>query len=385
MKRPKTLTAAFVRTVTEPGRYGDGRGGFGLSVLVKPTTTGRTSRTWSQRIILGGKPVNIGLGSFPTVTLAEARAAALANAREVRRGRDPRAGGVPTFAAAAELVIKLHRPNWKDGARTAAAWRRTLETYAFPTLGARPVDAIQVQDVLVVLAPVWHEKPETGRKLRMRLSTVLRWAVAQGHRQDNPAGDAIGAALPRSTRKAAHHAALPYAEVAGALATLHGAPGWHGVARCIHMVALTAVRSGEARGARWDEINLDAREWRIPASRTKTGDEHRVPLCPAAMAVLADAKASDPDSVLVFPSVGGKELTDVALSRTFRRLGINGTIHGLRSSFRDWAAETGQPREVAEAALAHKVGGVEGSYFRSDLFQRRRKLMDEWGAFISAC
>ena len=187
MARPKTLTAAFVRTITAPGRYGDGRGGFGLSLLVKPmASTGRTSRTWSQRIIIGGKPVMIGLGSFPRVALAEARAAALANAREVAQGRDPRGGGIPTFAEAAETVIALHEPTWRNGTRTAATWRQSLKDHAGPKLGNRRVDQIQVQHVLEALVPIWHVKYEVARKVRQRISTVMKWAVAQGYRQDGP-------------------------------------------------------------------------------------------------------------------------------------------------------------------------------------------------------
>ena len=381
--RPATLSAAFVKTVTEPGRYGDGRGSHGLSLLVKPMRNGRTSRSWSQRIIIGGKPVLIGLGSYPVLGLAGARAKALANAKEVAAGRDPRGGGIPTFAEASEIVVQLHAPTWRNRERAVNQWRASMRDHA-ASLGRRRVNEIAVQHVLEALLPIWHEKPETARKVRQRISTIMRWAVAQGHRQDDPAGPAINAALPRNTGNGKHYRALPYADVAGALAKVDASAAWASTKLCLRFIALTAVRSGEARGATWDEINLEAREWRVPASRTKTGTEHRVPLSDAAVRVLERARKHDDGGELVFASQRGKVLSDNTLSKLFRELGVPSTIHGLRSSFRDWCAETGQPRELAEAALAHVVPGIEGAYFRSDLYKRRAKLMQEWADYLSA-
>ena len=315
--RPKTLSAAFVRTVTAPGRYGDGRGGHGLSLLVKPMRNGRTSRSWAQRIIINGKVANIGLGAYPVLGLADARAKALANAREVAAGRDPRGGGIPTFAEAAEIVIKLHEPKWKNGARTAATWRQSLKDHAGPQLGKRRVHEITVAHVLAALTPIWHAKPEVSRKVRQRISTVMKWAVAQGYRQDDPAGPAINAALPRGANNGKHHRALPYREVAPALATVDASGAWDATKLCIRMVALTAVRSIEARGARWDEFDLEAREWRVPASRMKSGIEHRVPLSAAAMQVLEQAKAAYGGDGLVFPAQSGRPLSDNTLSKLF--------------------------------------------------------------------
>ena len=381
--RPMTLSAAFVRTVIQRGRFGDGRGSHGLSLLVKPMTNGRVSRTWSQRLRIGGKVVVIGLGSYPVVGLADARQAALANARAVAQGRDPRGGGVPTFADAAEIVIKLHEPSWRTGGKTAAIWRGSLRDHVMPKLGQRKVDEITVADVLTALLPVYQEKPELGRKLKQRVSAVMKWAVAEGHRDDDPAGPAINAALPKRASTVQHHRALPYAEVAGALATIDATGAWWATKACIHLLALTATRSGEARGATWNEIDLDAATWTIPGARTKVGVEHRVPLSDAACAVLREARERSDGGALVFPSARGKMLSDNTLSKLFRENGIDSTVHGLRSSFRDWAAETGAPREVAEAALAHVVGGVEGAYFRSDLYKRRAKLMQEWADYLN--
>ena len=382
--RPATLSAAFVRTVTEPGRYGDGRGGHGLSLLVKRMQNGRTSRSWSQRIIIGGKVRNIGLGSYPRLGLADARARALANAKEVELGRDPRGGGIPTFEKASEEVLAVYAPNWRGGERSVMQWRSSLKTYAFPSLGQRRLNEIQVQHVLEALLPIWHEKPETARKVRQRVSTVMRWAVAQGHRQDDPAGPAINAALPRAGNDKKHYRALPYRDVAAALATVDASQAWQATKLCFRFLVLTAVRSGEARGARWDEIDLDKRSWHVPAARTKTNAEHRVPLSDAAVAVLEAARAAYGGEGLVFPAPRGRAISDATLLKLLRTNGVDSTVHGMRSSFRDWCAETGQPRELAEQALAHVVAGIEGAYFRSDLYKRRVKLMQEWANYLNS-
>ena len=377
------LSASFVRTVNQAGSYGDGRGGFGLTLRVKERVNGRIAKQWVQRLRWQGKPFNMGLGAYPLVNLSEARAAALGNARMVAKGIDPRGGGVPNFAVAAETVIGLHEPTWKGGSKTGVLWRSTLAEYAFPVIGRKTVDAIATADVLAVLVPLLRAKPETGRKVRQRISAVMRWAVAEGHRQDDPAGPALSAALPKDNGKRQHHRALPYKDVAAALATVEASGAALTTKACLRFVTLTAVRSGEARGATWAEIDMDAATWIVPAERMKTGKPHRVPLSDAALAVIGEAAELADGSGLVFPSVTGRALSDNALSKLFRDLGLAGTPHGLRSSFRDWCAETGQPREIAEAALAHTVAGVEGAYFRSDLFSRRRDLMQAWATYLT--
>ena len=202
---------------TTPGRYGDGRGGHSLSLLAKSTTTGRVSRTWAQRLRIDGKPVNLGLGSFPVVTLAEARAKARANARGVAQGTDPRAAvtTIPTFRDAVDKVIALHRATWKDGGKSAAQWQASLNTYAMPWLGNKPVDRITTADVMAVLMPIWNDKRETARRVRQRLSAVMKWAVAQGYRDDNPAGDAIGPPYPSTVRTANTDGRWPIAMLPG--------------------------------------------------------------------------------------------------------------------------------------------------------------------------
>ncbi|MCY3887046.1 MAG: tyrosine-type recombinase/integrase [Chloroflexi bacterium] len=385
MKRPKTLSAAFVKTITVPGRYGDGRGGYGLSLLVKPTSTGRLSKTWSQRLRIAGKLSSIGLGAYPIVTLAEARQAALENRRAVARGRDPRSGGVPTFAGAVDSVLAIRAAGWKDGGKSEKQWRASLRDYAMPKLGRTPVDRITTADVLAVLVPIWSTKRETAKRVRQRISAVMLWAIAEGYRDDNPAGEAIGAALPKNSGRQEHHRALPHAEVGAALATVRASEAWPATKLAFEFLVLTACRSGEVRGALWEEIDDQTATWTIPAARMKASLAHRVPLSARALAILDAARELANGSGLVFPSVRGSELSDNTLSKLLRELGIPAVPHGFRSSFRDWAAEcTNAPREVCELALAHVDSDrVEAAYRRSDFFERRRQLMEEWAAYCN--
>lgn len=214
MKRPRTLTAAFVKTVRRPGRYGDGRGGFGLSLLVKPTANGRLSKTWCQRVRIHGRITNIGLGSYPVVTLRQARLRALENRQTIEQGLDPRDGRIPTFEQAAEKVIAIHAAGWKPGGKSEVQWRSSLAAYAHPRLGRKPIDRITTGDVMECLVPIWHTRPETARRVRQRIGAVMRWAIAQGYRADNPAGDAVTAALPNNNVRRQHHRSLPHSEVA---------------------------------------------------------------------------------------------------------------------------------------------------------------------------
>ena len=378
----KPMSAAFVRNVSRPGRYGDGRGGYGLSLLVRETANGRVSKTWSQRVRINGKVTNIGLGKFPVVTLAEARQAAFENRRTIAKGKDPRGGSTPTFAEAAEKVIEVYAQGWKDSGRTASKWRSQFQRYVYPHLGDKPVDKITSADVLAALVPIWHTKAETARKLKTRLGVVMRWSIAAGHRTDDPAGPALAAALPRHTAPAEHLASLPHAEVSAALSKLDALPRvWRPTVACLRFLAATAARSGEARFATWDEIDLEARIWTVPAKRSKTSREHVVPLSPAALDALDEARRHCDGSGPVFASPAGRPLSNGAMSKLTRPYGF--TPHGLRASFRSWAAETGVPREVAEAALAHSAGALARAYQRSDLLAARRQVMEAWGRYIT--
>ena len=262
-----------------------------------------------------------------------------------------------------------------------------MERHAFPILGDTRLDRIGREDVLRVLTPLWTSRPEQARKLRQWIRTTLGWAQAHGYIEHNIAGEAIDGALPAQPAVKEHLRALPYREVAGALETVDASRASLSAKLCLRFTVLTAARSGETRGALWSEIDLDAREWRIPANRMKAGVEHRIPLSDAALEVLEQARPLRNDSDLIFPSPvrRGRPLSDMALTKVLRDTGLSerATVHGFRSSFRDWCAETGKLREIAEAALAHVVGGVEGAYFRSDLFEKRRRLMDQWASYLT--
>ena len=388
-KRRIELSAAFVRTVKADSRtrtYGDGRGGYGLTLVVQPNGVKR----WYQRLRIKGRPTNIGLGGYPLVTLAEARTVALENARIARAGDDPRQTrqrDMPTVAEVMEAVFQRDGPTWRNRARTTREWRNGLTRHAQAVMDLR-VDAVTTADCIGVLRDLWHSKRETARKTKHRLSTIFKLAVAEGHRPDNPI-DVASAALPNrrgDAQRSRSQAALPHAGVAKALATVHGTDAWAGTKLAFRFLVLTAARSGEVRGALWSEIDTDQKLWVIPATRMKAGTEHRVPLSSSAMAVLAEAAGIADHTGLVFPSVTGKPMSDSTLSKLLKENNVGAVPHGFRSSFRDWAAErTSFHREVLEAALAHQVANkVEAAYFRSDLLEKRRELMQQWADYLSS-
>ena len=241
---------------------------------MKPASTGGFSKSWVERIRLDGKAANVGLGAYPVVTLARARQKALANARIVSEGRD-RASRAPTFEQAVETVIGIHAENWKDGGKSAAQWRASLRDYAVPKIGARRVDRISTADVMEVLLPIWSTKRETARRVRRRIGAVMKWAVAQGYREDHPAGDAISAALPNNSVRRQHQKALPHAQVAEALGRVRASKAHRATALAFEFLVLTACRSGEVRGARWDEVDATAATWTVPPERMKAKLEHR--------------------------------------------------------------------------------------------------------------
>ena len=384
MKRPRTLSAAFVRTVNRPGVYGDGRGGRGLSLRVHRTLDGRITKTWRQRVRIEGRLTSIGLGPHPEVTLAEARQNALGNSRGVRLGQDPRGRGVPTFAAAAERTIKLHRDAWKAGSPLSQQWESTFRLHAAPLLD-KPVDRITSADVLRCLAPIWNSKPAAARKARHRINAVFRWCIGRNYRPDNPVDRAVEALPKANGYTPTHHRALPHGEVAAALRAVRRTTDTHPAAvLCVELIVLTAVRPGEARGARWDEIDMDLGVWTIPAARMKAGREFAVPLSTGALDVLERARKLSAGSLLVFPSRTGAPLPRKAPLRVLRRAGVAATLHGFRSSARSWMAESGVSAEVAEACLAHVPRSrVVQAYQRSDLLERRAEVLQAWSLYIA--
>ena len=380
------LTAAKAKSLSKPGRYGDGDG---LYLRVAPGG----SKAWVLRIVVSGNRRDVGLGPYPAISLAQARHKAASYRVAVMDGRDPlaekRKAETPTFRQAMEEVFKLNQPRWKNAKHTIS-WRQTLEKDAMPIIGDMRVDEIGREEVLRILTPIWTAKPETARRVRQRIRTILRWAQAHGFIENNPAGDAIDGALPSMPKIKAHFRALPYRDVPEALETIEASKASLAAKLCLRFLVLTAARSGEARNAEWSEIDIKERTWTIPAEKMKAHAEHRVPLSDAAVEVLERARALDDGSGLVFPSPlrEGQPLSDMSLTQVLRKTGLaeRATVHGFRSAFRDWAAEnTNSPHAVMELALAHAVGSsVEQAYARSDLLSKRRALMARWADFLTS-
>ena len=377
----KRLTAGFVRSAA-PGRYCDGQG---LYLYVQ--TSG--ARSWVQRLVIHGRRRDLGLGSVALVPLADAREKARANRRLAREGGDPlaekrRAEAMPTFAEAAGRVLEQKRAGWRNG-RHPQSWWTSLERYAFPRIGARPVSDVTSAEVLEILTPIWHEKAQTARRVRERIRAVLAWAVAIELRTDNPC-DRIGPVLGPQQVAVDHMRALAHRDVPAAVAMVRASGGAEVAKLAFEFLVLTAARWGEVRGARWDEVDTQAHVWTIPAGRMKAKREHRVPLPGRAAEILNAAQLLvDSPGPFLFPGRAGAPLSEKRLRRLLERQGITAVPHGFRSTFRDWAAEeTNHPREVIEAALAHVVRDkVEAAYARSDLFERRRRLMDDWSAYVN--
>ena len=379
------LSATRAKALKDPGRYADG-GGLHLYI----SKAGRKS--WVQRITIDRRRRDIGLGAFPSVGLAQAREKAADNRAAVAEGRDPVAEkhspAMPTFREAARAVHAANKPRWRNDRHTAS-WLQTLERHAMPVLGNTPLDRIDRGAVLRVLTPIWTTRPETARRVRQRMRTVFLWGMAHGFMESNPAGEAIDGALAPMPKVKAHLRALPYQEVGAALEAVESSQASVAAKLCFRFLVLTAARSGEARGATWDEIDLQGQEWRIPSQRMKAGMEHRVPLSRQALDLLREASALRDESGLVFPSPlkVGSPLSDMTLTKVLRSVGLaeRATVHGFRSSFKNWTLEqTDTPWAVSEAALAHFLGNAtEQAYARSDLFERRRALMQLWADYLA--
>lgn len=356
---------------------------------------------WMYRYSRSGSSHEISLGPTYAKTLAEARAEAEALRVARYKGADPvqerRKGKVPTFSDCASEYIEANRAGWKNE-KHAGQWQATLDTYAGPIFGSRPVSDVDTGLVLKALEPIWTEKAETASRLRGRIEAVLDWATVKGYRTgENPSRwkGHLDKLLPKTGKvtKVRHHAALPYAQISAFMAALSKQEGMG--ARALEFAVLTAARSGEVRGAKWTEIDKEGRRWIIPAERMKAGKEHYVPLSDAAVALL-DGLPRFEGTELIFPNVKGQALSDMTLTAVIRRMNDDKeskvltwtdaagniiTAHGFRSTFRDWAGETtAYPREVIEHALAHQLKDkAEAAYQRGSLFEKRRALMVDWG------
>ena len=378
------LTARKVDTA-KPGKYGDGAN---LYLVVSKTGP----RKWVLRFTFRGKPKEMGLGSAASVPLADAREKAATARRKIAQGLNPiderkRDGGIPTFGEMADDVRETLAAGFRNE-KHKAQWKSTLETYAAPLRG-KPVDTIATDDVLSVLKPIWTTKAETASRVRGRIEKVLDAAKAKGFRSgENPARwrGHLDHLLPRPSKLSrGHHAAMPYEEVADFIARLRTREA--AAALALELCILTAARSGEILGMRWSEIDLEKKVWVVPASRMKAGREHRVPLSGRAVTVLRELETVK-SGEFVFPGQArNKPLSNMAMEMMLRRMNIhNATVHGFRSSFRDWAGNVSNfPRELIETALAHVIGDkAEQAYRRSDALEKRRKLMDAWAAYCTS-
>jgi len=381
----KALTAVKVKGEKLPGRYADGNG---LYLIVDPSGAKR----WICRLMVQGKRRDIGLGGLQTVSLAEARESALEARKLARSGQDPIAKrkeakrAIPTFA---EIIDRVHAEVKKGfkNEKHSDQWINTLKTYAVPFIGQHRVDKIETSDVLRVLAPIWMEKEETARRVRQRIKTVLDWAKANGFRAgENPvAGVASG--LARQAERVSHHAALPASQIGGFFRRLENCGSGSLAISAFKFLILTACRTSEVLKAEWSEIDFEKAVWTIPASRMKAPREHRVPLPSQALSLLEAAKELSCNSRFVFPGRNvGKPMSNMVFLMLVKRLQLNITPHGFRSTFRDWASEqTSFSREVCEMALAHMIENkVESAYRRGDLLEKRRTLMITWADFIDA-
>ena len=393
-KLAKEMKALEVQRLKEPGLHFVGTVP-GLALQIVPSG----ARSWVLRVMVGGKRREMGLGGFPAVTLAMAHEKAREARELIRQGMDPillareaqsalkaEQARALTFAQCAEAYIQAHEAGWRNE-KHGQQWHNTLKAYAYPVMGDMLVRDVALAHVLRVLEPIWRTRTETASRVRGRIESVLDWAKGRGYRQgDNPAAwkGNLDAQLPKREKvaKVQHHEALAVGEVGAFMRDLRAQQGVG--ARALQLAILTAARSGEVRGMTWDEVDLDAGLWIVPGERMKAGREHRVPLSAAAVELIK-AQPVQAETRLVFPSPRSGQLSDMTLTAVLRRMNVPAVPHGFRSTFRDWAAErTSYPNEVCEMALAHVVSDkVEAAYRRGDLFEKRRRLMEDWASFLA--
>lgn len=363
--------------------------GQGLVLAVAPSG----SASWIARVQApNGKRRDIGVGRFGEVSIEEARARVAEHKAIAREGKDPKAvkdaaraaarNPVPTFRAAAKAVHAERSPGFRNS-KHADQWINSLRDHAFKAIGNLVVDEVDGPAVTRMLKPIWTTKPETARRVLQRTAAIIAWAVAHGHRDHELPVNAIRMGLADQPKGKSHHRAVPVEDAPAVFAKITTSENTS--AKCLALAILTASRSNEARGARWEEVDIAAATWTIPGDRTKTAKPHVVALSPMAVDLLRDWPVIENKAGLIFPNAQGKPLSDVAVTKALRAAGTDATVHGWRSTFRDWTAErTNVPGEVAEAALAHVVSNkVEAAYRRTNYLEKRRPLMKAWGDFLT--
>lgn len=374
------LSATAVKAATRPGRLGDGDG---LFLVVKPNG----NKNWLCRVQKNGNRRDFGLGSASKVSLALARE----RSREIRTwmemGLDPlferrKVLGIPTFREAAAKVLAAHKKTWRNE-KHEGQWLATLTAYAFPHIGDVKVSEVTGPMIRNLLSEIWLSKPETARRVRQRIGTILDWAYASGFRESEAPMRAITKGLPRQPKKDGHFAAMPYADVPAFMIKLQARESFSRLA--LEFAILTAARSGEVRHAVWDEFDLEAKLWTIPKERMKANREHVVPLCARAVKIIERcAELRLRNGAIVFPGIRNLQpLSDMTLTKLLKEMKQPYTAHGFRSAFRDWVSEeTEHPSDVAEAALAHVVANkTEAAYRRGNLLEKRRVMMDAWAGY----
>lgn len=389
----KELSALQISRLSTPGHHAVG-GVTGLYLYI----TDSGSKAWVLRTVIAGKRRHMGLGAYPSVSLAQSREKARLARSTIENGQDPissrkesasqlkaQMAKAKTFEECTRAYLESHGDSWKN-TKHRAQWLSTLETYAFPTIGSLQVGHVEQSHVLGILEPIWKTKNETASRLRGRIEAVLNWATVRGFRQgENPAlwKGRLDKLLPAPSKiqKSAHHKALPISDIPKFIKDLQNRSG--SSARALEFCIQTAVRSGEVRSAAWDEIDMKNGVWVIPAERMKSNKEHRVPLSRQSLSLLEALPRVD-DSDLVFPSPQGKVLSDMALLSLVRKMNVPAVPHGFRSTFRDWVGEkTNYPRELAEQALAHALENkVEAAYRRGDALDKRRIMMQDWSDYM---
>ena len=390
--KPKRLSVSFLDSITEPGRYSDGPGAYGLSSLAREGASGNILITFSQRCRWHGKPFNLGLGSYPLTTLREARDKAFKNARKIRKEIDVRPKTkrkkakrtLRTFREVTLEFVDFKSPGWRASGQTEKEWLREMDLYVFPIIGSIPANKVKISDALDVIEPICDRIRYTAENQVRRIVQVLRWSKGKGYRKRNTFdGKTIFEVMSQSRRKKSHFKSVPYTEVSEAISLIRGSSSKPATKGLTEFIALNACRSREARVSTPAQFDLDNGVWVIPPDNTKTGDPHVIPISNRSVKILRAMLSDHPDSKMCFPGQGADgEVSAGALSNLFKRLAINGTPHGLRSTFVEWCRYHNVPKSLRETALAHKSDETTEAYARDPLFILRKPVMEAYAQYI---
>ncbi len=381
MTQLKKLSATFVKKVRSLGTWID-RHQHGLALKARRTKIRGLSKTWIQHLEIDGKVTTLKLGTYPKVTLDEARRRARKNSETVKEDRHPTTRSQPTFQEAAERVIELHSYSWQPGGGTLKRWEYNLSRFVYPRLGMKWVGKVTSADLVACLAPIWHTKPETARQVLSHIRAVMQWAEGKGYRSDDPTR-VVSAALGPIRTVVRHLPAVHHSQVSQVLRIIEASNAYWATKAAFRFMTYTAARNGMVRGARWEEIDFASATWTVPGERVKSGRAFTVPLSHPAYTLLEQTWQHTGGVGLVFPSPTGRPLSDGSLSKLCRENNVGCVPDGMRSSFRDWCAETGVPNHIAEQALAHTPRGLRATGIRTDLLVARGMVMEMWAIYLT--